>query len=75
MVKVLKMLDIVTAIQHFDLLQNFLTELCHERCQDKVCEDMGAGHDLLQYSEKEIQVPPDWSNAVRERDEHYQVRG
>ena len=41
MVKVLKMLDIVTAIQHFDLLQNFLTELRHENCQDKICEDVG----------------------------------
>ena len=32
-----KYCDIV--FQHFILLQNFLAELCHERYQDKICED------------------------------------
>ena len=39
--RVLKKLDIVTVNQHFILLQNFLTELGYENCQDKICEDVG----------------------------------
>ena len=68
-VKVLKKLDIVTVFQHFILSKNFL---CHERCQDKIYDE--GVRNLLQFSEKEIPVPPDSSNAIRgrERGEHDQ---
>ena len=70
--KVLKKLDIVTVFQHFILSKNFLAELCHERCQDKIYDE--GVRNLLQFSEKEIPVPPDSGNAIRgrERGEHDQ---
>jgi hypothetical protein len=63
----LKKLDIVTVFQHFILSKNFLAELCHEGCQDKIYDE--GVRNLLQFSEKEIPVPPDSSNEIRGREQ------
>ena len=63
-----RMKNIVTVFQYFILSQNFLAELCHERYQDKICEE-GRGTRPLQFSEKEIQI-----GAMRSESDDYQIR-
>ena len=56
-----KYCDIV--FQHFILSQNFLAELCHERYQDKICEEGRGDETSSIFRERD----PDWSNAIRKR--------
>ena len=64
-----RMKDIVTVFQYFILSQNFLAELCHERYQDKICEE-GRGDETSSFSKKEIQI-----GAMRSESDDYQIRG
>ena len=58
-----RMKDIVTVFQYFILSQNFLAELCHERYQDKICEEGRGDETSSIFRERD----PDWSNAIRKR--------
>ena len=57
------MKDIVTVFQYFILSHNFLAELCHERYQDKICEEGRGDETSSIFRERD----PDWSNAIRKR--------
>ena len=40
------------SFQHFILSQNFLAELCHERYQDKICEEGRGDETFLNFPRK-----------------------
>ena len=47
-----RMKYIVTVFQYFILSQNFLAELCHERYQDKICEEGRGDETFLNFPRK-----------------------
>ena len=47
-----RMKDIVTVFQYFILSQNFLAELCHERYQDKICEEGRGDENFFNFPRK-----------------------
>ena len=47
-----RMKDIVTVFQYFILSQNFLAELCHERYQDKICEEGKGDENFFNFPRK-----------------------